>query len=97
MAKTAQQGAQYTGEPTARMTVQSELEALFNVLVETGGELDALEQTFEPVLHSGGVGEEGAGHASPPQPDVINKIRDLISSVRAHNARLSNIRLRAAL
>jgi hypothetical protein len=98
MAKTVS-GAQQTGgiPPATRVTVQGELNRLFNLLVVTGGELDALEQTLDPVLHAGGAGEGSAGNAEPPQPDVISTIRGLIAGAESNNARLSNLRFRLAL
>jgi hypothetical protein len=97
MAKTVSSAQQTGNMPTARVTVQGELESLYDLLVTAGGEIDALEQTLDPVMHAGGTGEDSAGHAEPPQPEIINTIRGLAASVRSYNNRLSNLRLRLAL
>ena len=85
------------GVPVARVTVQGELEALFNALVTTGAEVAAMEEALEPIAHAYGVGEGVAGDAAPPQPSVISSIRGMIASVETFNARLSVLRNRLAL
>lgn len=81
----------------ARVTVQNELEVLFNELVTTGAEIEAMEETLNPVTHDGGIGAGKEISEQPPQPVVIYSIRVLQDAVRSYNARLSSLRSRLAL
>jgi len=84
--------------PTARVTVQSEIESIFNALVTTGAEIEALENTLLPIAHGGVVGSGQCGDTEPPpQPQVIDSLRGLLSGVESYNIRLSNLRHRLAL
>lgn len=84
--------------PDARVTVQSEIESIFNALVTTGAEIEALENTLLPIAHDGG-GAPGqcGGTEPPPQPQVIDSLRGLLSGVESYNIRLLSLRHRLAL
>lgn len=84
-------------EPTPRVTIQNELEVLFNELVTTGAEIEAMEATLHPITHISGAGEGESGNEYPPQPAVIDSIRGLQSAVRSYNNRLSYLRNQLAL
>ncbi len=91
-------GHQAAPSPSVRVTVQGELNALYDFLIITSEYVSRLEETLSPVTHdSRANGCDGESEPKPPQPEIVSSIQGLQASVRAHNARLESLLLRLAL
>ncbi|MGF6764053.1 hypothetical protein P3T24_004384 [Paraburkholderia sp. GAS33] len=91
------QTAMGNSAPAPRITLDGEIQSLYDALINLGGQIDRLEQTLHPVIHQSPPDEKQNGQVYAVVPPAIQSLRGLRDSVEAYVARISDISNRVAL
>ena len=79
------------------VSVESELQIAFDLLVSTGSYIEGLESSLRSVTYLTENGEGSGEQTTMVVPQLVERLRGLNASIRTYNRRLSDLQSRLAL
>jgi hypothetical protein len=87
----------YQTAPAPRVTLDAEIQSLYDAIVNLSSQIDLLEAALRPVIHQSPPEEQKECRLGVVMPPAIESLRGLRESVEAYVRRLADISSRVAL